>query len=243
VHYQPILDLETLGPVGAEALIRWPRRDAGWVPPTLIIDIAEHGGIIHDLGPWVLRRACADASEWVDLLPGGCPVSVNLSGCQLADPTLVSLVRTALNRAGLAPELLMLEVTETAYPDDLAVAAAALNELHSFGVGVAVDDFGTGFSSFDYLRAFPVDSLKIDRSYVDGIGRVPVDQALLAGVLALADRVGMATVAEGIETPTQLAVLRELGVTRGQGFLLARPMPAPRFAHWLESRARRTRWV
>src|SRR4051794_40721285 len=137
VHYQPVVDLETLRPVGAEALIRWPRTDVGWVPPTLLIEIAEYGGIIHDVGQWGLRRACADAAQWVDLVPHGCNLAVNLSGCQLAAPTLVSLVRTALRRTGLAPERLMLEITETAYPKDIPAAAAALHALHDEGVGLA----------------------------------------------------------------------------------------------------------
>lgn len=226
VHYQPEVDLQTGAILGAEALLRW--RTAGGVHSAAsFIGVAEDTGLIVPIGAWVLEAACKQAVEW---LHGGADpsfvVRVNLSARQLDHPELVSLVAGVLEQTGLPPGNLCLEITETALMSDAERAKDLLTELDELGVWLAIDDFGTGYSSLSYLKRFPVDVLKIDRSFVDGLPGDAEDLAIVTTIVSLARTLGMQITAEGIETEAQAQVLTELGCPRGQGFHFARPMAA-----------------
>jgi len=230
VHYQPEVDLATGEIAGLEALVRWTSPTRGPVPPSQFIPIAEATGLILPLGELVLREACRQTAAWdrQGLLPPGFVTWVNVSARQLAESGVTAVVRDALATAGLDPERLGLEVTETAIiAKGLASdhARAALQWLHDAGVRLAVDDFGTGFSSLGQLRHFPVDVIKVDRSFVQGVGVDPKDAAITANVVGLAHALGLVAVAEGIESAEQLESMRALGCDLAQGFLFARPAP------------------
>jgi diguanylate cyclase (GGDEF)-like protein/PAS domain S-box-containing protein len=231
VHYQPEIDLETRSIVGVEALVRWNSATRGLVPPIRFIPIAEATGLIMPLGEFVLAEACRQTAEWhcQGLLPDPFVTWVNLSGKQLSNGGVSELVQGALEAAALAPRLLGLEVTETAIVVEGVAgdrARAALEELHNQGVRIAIDDFGTGFSSLGHLRRFPVDMIKVDRSFVQGVEHDIKDAAITANLTSLAHALGLTAIAEGIETEGQLASVRELGCDLAQGYLFARPMPA-----------------
>ena len=221
LHYQPIVDIEQGTLVAVEGLIRWQHPTRGQLPPAAFIGLAEESGLIKPIGRWVVEEACRQAREWDPIAPH-LYVSVNVSGRQLADPSFAEAVRAALTSSGLAPERLILELTETLLISE-AAARPVIEDLKRSGVRLAVDDFGSGFSSLDYLRRFPIDILKIDRSFVETLDQ-PRDAALLAAIVELAKRLGIATVAEGIETREQLAQVRETGCDRAQGFLFAKPL-------------------
>jgi diguanylate cyclase (GGDEF)-like protein/PAS domain S-box-containing protein len=223
MHFQPIVDLRTGSVVAAEALLRWNHPDDGMIWPADFISLAEEGGSIVAIGRWALMVACAEAVKWGD---DGPSVSVNVSARQLTDDDVTDAVKEALARSGLSPQRLILEVTETAVMDDAEHAVRVLRQLKSLGVGIAVDDFGTGYSSLVYLKRLPVDKLKIDRSFVDGLPDDVEDAAIVAGVMALARAVGLEVVAEGVETTAQWEALRALGCDRGQGYLWGQPVPA-----------------
>ncbi|MCW2585400.1 MAG: hypothetical protein JWN55_916 [Frankiales bacterium] len=225
LHYQPILDLGTGHPVGAEALLRWAHPVRGPVAPGTFIPVAEDGGLIGDLGAWTLRRACQDAVGWRGLAAPETYVAVNLSARQLADRGIVAVVRGALADSGLPPHRLVLEVTETAVLSDSDSALGTLTGLKELGVRLALDDFGTGFSSLTYLRTFPVDAIKIDRSFVSGLGVNDDDTSIVASLISLAASVGVQVVAEGVETAAQADLLRRLGCPFGQGFLWSPAVP------------------
>ncbi|MFL5869417.1 MAG: putative bifunctional diguanylate cyclase/phosphodiesterase [Thermoleophilaceae bacterium] len=230
LHYQPEIDLGTGETVGVEALLRWNSPSRGSVPPSTFIPIAEATGLILPLGDFVVHEACEQTAHWrsEDLLPEGFMTWVNLSVKQLASGGVSALVRQALEESGLPPTLLGLEVTETAIVEEGEAgerARAELEELRAHGVGIAIDDFGTGFSSLGQLRQFPVDMLKVDRSFVQGIGHDAKDAAITANLVSLAHALGLVAIAEGIESPEQLESLRELGCDLAQGFLFARPAP------------------
>ena len=231
VYYQPLVDLETRGLVGAEALVRWrsPTRDL--VPAERFIAVAEATGLIVELGEFVLADACRHTAEWgrAGALPDGFVTWVNISGRQVSAGGLEQLVRQELTRSGLAPARLGLEVTETAVVLEGTGgdrARTELKNLHAFGVRIAIDDFGTGFSSLGHLRRFPVDVLKVDRSFIQGVEHDAKDVAITANLASLAHALGLVAIAEGIESPGQLRTVRELGCDHAQGFLLAHPMPA-----------------
>ena len=221
LFYQPIVDVEHGTLVAVEGLIRWRHPVRGLLAPGAFIPLAEETGLIVPIGRWVVEEACRQAREW-DAIAPELYVSVNVSGRQLAEQSFAAAVRTALETSGLAPERLILELTETLLISE-AAARPAIEELRLLGVRLAVDDFGSGFSSLDYLRRFPIDILKIDRGFVETLDQ-PRDAALLAAIVELARRLGIATVAEGIETPEQLAQVRRTGCDRAQGFLFARPL-------------------
>ncbi|MCU1691010.1 MAG: hypothetical protein JWM64_101 [Frankiales bacterium] len=230
LHLQPIVRLDG-SPVGAEALVRWQHPTRGLLLPSAFVPLAETSGLIGDLGAWALRQACARAAAWQQ--EGRVmPVSVNLSPLQLG-PDLVELVTGVLQETGASPSALVLEVTESALIDDPG-AAGVLHALHDLGVSLALDDFGTGYSSLTYLKRFPVDAVKIDRSFVSGLGRDADDEAIVASVVSLARAVGKDVVAEGVETPAQLDVLRALGVDRAQGFLWTPALPPDQLQAWLD---------
>jgi EAL domain-containing protein (putative c-di-GMP-specific phosphodiesterase class I) len=225
VYYQPIVALASSDVVEYEALVRWQHPERGLVSPGEFSPIAEDTGLIVPIGQWVLEQACLQAQQLSSA--GGAPViSVNLSARQFQDPALLDTVRRALSAAQLNPRRLKLEITESTVMRDAESAIATLRELKGLGVQVAIDDFGTGYSSLGYLKQFPLDTLKIDRSFVSGLGQDPQDTAIVRSVLALAKTLGLTVTAEGIETDAQRELLLELECARGQGFLFARPLPA-----------------
>jgi EAL domain-containing protein (putative c-di-GMP-specific phosphodiesterase class I) len=224
VHYQPIVDLDGEHTVGVEALVRWRHPERGLQPPSEFLELAETLGMLPRLGGWVLDRACQQAAAWQATNPGF-EMNVNLSASQLGNPGLVDDVRDVLARTGLAPELLVLELTESVALTDLVESARVLGALKTLGVRIALDDFGTGFSSLSHLGALPVDVVKIDRSFVQAMaegGGASVAEA----VLQIARTFNLAPVAEGVEDATQASRLRELDCAQAQGYHFARPMPA-----------------
>jgi diguanylate cyclase (GGDEF)-like protein/PAS domain S-box-containing protein len=241
LSYQPEVLLDDGRLVGAEALLRWRPRDGDGngdgdgAAPAEFIPVAEETGLIVPIGGWVLREACRNLAEWRAAAPDRAPktVSVNLSGRQLSRPDLPDLVEEALSESGLQPNCLCLEITESVLMDDIEGAVAALKALKAIGVAIAVDDFGTGYSSLAHLRRFPVDILKIDHSFVAGLGRNPEDAAIVRAVLALARTLDLAVIAEGVERAEQLHELRTLGCERAQGNLFSAPLTEPAFADLL----------
>jgi diguanylate cyclase (GGDEF)-like protein len=235
VHYQPIFDLAAGRLIGVEALVRWERPGRGIVGPGEFIGLAEETGLIASLGRWVLDRATADVSAWRDSDPKAADlrVTVNVSGHQLARPEFLDEVRAALRRSGLAPGNLGLEITESVLMNDVSPARSTLEALRALGVRVLLDDFGTGYSSLARLKGFPVDAIKIDRSFVDGLGSEDEDAAIVGAIVEIADSLGVEAIAEGVEQPDQLARLRELGASAAQGYLFAAPMPAEELAQLL----------
>ncbi|MHB8574324.1 MAG: putative bifunctional diguanylate cyclase/phosphodiesterase [Dehalococcoidia bacterium] len=227
LHYQPILCLASGRMVEVEALVRWQHPERGLLPPAVFIPLAEETGLIVPLGHWVLREACRQASRWRAEQPETPLVmSVNLSARQFQHLTLVEDVAAVLAETGLPPCRLKLEITESAVMVDAGHAVETLLQLKQMGVLLAIDDFGTGYSSLSYLKRFPVDTLKVDRSFVDGLASDPNDAAIVRSIVALAKSLNLAVTAEGIETREQLALLSELGCDQGQGYLFARPLPA-----------------
>jgi diguanylate cyclase (GGDEF)-like protein/PAS domain S-box-containing protein len=226
LHYQPVVDLADEHLVGFEALVRWRHPDLGLIPPDDFVPLAEDNGSIGDIGAWVLREACATTVRWrtEHLEAADLTIAVNVSGRQLAGRRLLDDVRIALDETGLPADRLVLEMTETALIEDPERTAALLQELSELGVRLAIDDFGTGYSSLSYLRQFPVDILKIDRSFIATITedrRVP---AIVHGLIDLGRTLGLEIIAEGIEERSQQAGLRAESCMLGQGFLFARPV-------------------
>jgi diguanylate cyclase (GGDEF)-like protein len=226
LDYQPMFDLVTMRPTGVEALVRWRHPTRGLVMPDAFIPLAETTGLIVPIGRWVLDRACHQAAAWQGG-PHPLTVSVNVSGRQLEpDADIVAHVKAALTRSGLRPSALTLEVTETVLMRDAEAGARHLRALKALGVRIAIDDFGTGYSSLSYLRQFPADSLKIDRSFISGIGADREARAVVHTLIQLGKNLGIKTLAEGIEDTDQLELLRREGCDNGQGFLFARPLTA-----------------
>jgi diguanylate cyclase (GGDEF)-like protein len=224
LHYQPVIELNTGRPVGVEALARWQHPERGLIPPFHFIPIAESSGLIGPLGRWALEQACSDAAGFAGLA-ADLDVAVNLSVRQLTQPDVVTHVRDALARSGLAPHRLVLEVTESAVMEDTESAAAALDALADLGVRIAVDDFGTGYSSLLYLRRYPITILKLDRAFVSGIDRSRDDEAICRSVISLAHEVNATSIAEGVETVEQYAALRGFGCQQAQGYLWSPAVP------------------
>lgn len=224
--YQPIVDLETRSLVGFEALTRWFHRADGPIAPDCFIRIAEETGLIVPLGTWALRAACQALGRWraENATLGGLSVHVNVSGVQLAQPDFPLLVRSAVADAGIEPRQLIIELTESVLIETRSVAIPHLQELREFGVGVSIDDFGTGYSSFSMLHTLPIDEIKIDKSFIDPLGRSERAAAVTATMLALGRTLGTTMVAEGIETEEQFARLVAMGCSSGQGYLLGRPV-------------------
>jgi diguanylate cyclase (GGDEF)-like protein len=234
VHYQP--ELDALGRVVAvEALARWPHPDLGWIPPSEFIPLAEQSGLILALDEWVLNEACREARMWQ--VPDAPPVrvAVNLSAHQFSRASLPNTVRSALEAAGLAPDLLELELTETAAMGQPDRVAAVLHELTAIGVHLAVDDYGTGYSICGHLKDFPIGRLKIDQSFVAGLPHDLYDCAIVSSTISLAHSIGMEVTAEGVETQAQADFLLARGCDLVQGYLFARPMPADQLRLRLEA--------
>jgi diguanylate cyclase (GGDEF)-like protein len=230
VHYQPVVQLEDGVVVTTECLVRWPHPQRGLIGPVEFIPLAEESRLIVPLGEWVLNQACQQARHWADQAAGaGAPapgVAVNLSARQISEPHLLERVRAALDVSALPAEQLTLEITESVVMGDAEGAIDMLRSLKDIGVGLSIDDFGTGYSSLSYLKSFPVDILKIDRSFVAGLGVHADDAVIVSAIIRLGDMLGIETVAEGVETASQAAELLRLGCARGQGYYFARPEPA-----------------
>jgi EAL domain-containing protein (putative c-di-GMP-specific phosphodiesterase class I) len=227
VHYQPIIKLATAEIVGLEALVRWRHPVRGMIQPNDFIPLAEETGQIHRLGQWVLGQAVRDAHAWNSGVRAEVPVrvGVNLSARQLQEHTLHGQIAAALADSGLSPDQLVLEITETVLMQDLEGTVVKLRELKRLGVALSVDDFGTGYSSLQYLRRFPLDSLKIAKSFVDGLGGPSQDAAVARAIIELGTSFQLTVVAEGIERRDQHVCLMELGCGYAQGFLYSRPVP------------------
>jgi diguanylate cyclase (GGDEF)-like protein len=231
--YQPTFDLTTQSINGVEALLRWDHPTLGLIMPDDFVALAESNGLIVPIGRWVLNEACRQASQWQT---GDHPltVSVNVSGRQLdPDVDLVTDVKDALTHSGLHPELLTLEITETVLMRDAQASAAKLHALKRLGLRIAIDDFGTGYSSLGYLRQFPVDALKIDRSFISGIATNPQASALIHTLVQLGKTLGIETLAEGIEETSQLHQLQREACDSGQGYLFARPLTPEAVTHFI----------
>jgi EAL domain-containing protein (putative c-di-GMP-specific phosphodiesterase class I) len=229
LRYQPVIDLATGAVVAVEALIRWEHPHRGLLGPDQFIPMAEETGLILPLGRHVLDKACRQVRSIQDRLALDLPISVNLSPRQFQDAGLLSQVAAALTASGVAPGLLMLEITETVVMEDLPGAREVMKKLSRLGVRLAIDDFGTGHSSLAYLKQFPVHEVKVDRSFVQGVAESPVDSAIVRAVISLADAMGIAAVAEGVETEDQVAELSTLGCQVGQGYYFSRPLGAGEF--------------
>ncbi len=225
VHYQPVVNLADGAVVTMEALVRWNHPTRGLLAPDTFIAAAERSGAIVELGSIVLQKACAQTIEW-QRAGHDVDVAVNVSGRQLSDPGLVERITAALASTGLEAEHLWLEVTETSLVEEVDRAGEVLYRLADLGVGISIDDFGTGWASLTYLRSFPVHALKIDRSFVAGVGHNVNDTAIARSILALGADLDLAVIAEGIETVAQQQLLREMGCTIGQGYLYGHPAPA-----------------
>jgi len=227
LHYQPLVSLTSGHWTGFEALLRW-NRGGHPVAPSEFIPVAEETGIIAPLGTWVLQEACRQAAVWRRQFPVGAfdGITVNVSTQQLARPDFLQVVQGALAAATLEPGDLRLEITETVLMDDPARAEVVLRELRRLGVKIYLDDFGTGFSSLSYLHRFPVDTLKIDRSFVASLKEGSERPAIIESIVTLARTLGTHVIAEGVETERQVHELTRLGCTEAQGFFFARPLPA-----------------
>jgi EAL domain-containing protein (putative c-di-GMP-specific phosphodiesterase class I) len=244
LHYQPEISLGSSETVGVEALLRWNSPARGLVGPDLFIPLAETSGLIIPLGEFALRSACEQTVRWQrdGVLPDPFVTWVNLSGRQISAGGISKMVRKALEDTGLSPAMLGLEVTETAIVEGGATSERArgeLEDLHDLGVRIAIDDFGTGFSSLGQLRRFPIDVIKVDRSFVQGMEHDAKDAAIAANLVSLAHALGLVAVAEGIESEGQLASLRELDCDLAQGFLFARPVPVDQMSELLAEVASR----
>jgi EAL domain-containing protein (putative c-di-GMP-specific phosphodiesterase class I) len=244
VHYQPVIDLSTGMMVSVEALLRWNHPERGLISPVEVIPLAEETGLIVTIGAWLLEEACKALIEWQAIqqangAPGRFSVAVNMSVRQMQAPDIAGMVVGVLKRTGIRPADLCLELTESVFMDDVDYFDRTLRGLKALGLNLAIDDFGTGFSSLSYLKRFPIDAVKIDKSFVDGLGVNPHDTALVAAIVAMAAALDLDLTVEGVETVLQVAELKKLHVRRVQGFLLAKSMPADEISRLL---ARSHRW-
>jgi EAL domain-containing protein (putative c-di-GMP-specific phosphodiesterase class I) len=228
VHYQPIVRLEGATIVGFEALVRWRHPELGLVAPDQFIPLAEETGMIVAIGRWVLDRACTDARAWQREFPSDPPLtlSVNLSARQLVELDLRERVDSILKQSGLDPKSLHLEITESAIMQRPDYVTVVLGQLKDLGIHISIDDFGTGYSSLSYLHLFPVDFLKIDRSFVSSMHAVSKQRRIVETILLLARNLGVGVIAEGVEGEAQRQELHELGCVLGQGYLFSRPVDA-----------------
>ena len=233
LHYQPQLRVGTREVTGLEALIRWPQKDGGWIEPNEFIPVAEQRGLIRGIGSWVLREACRQNRAWQDAGLPCVPVAVNLSAVQFRQKNLAAEVEEVLAGTGLEPRYLAFELTESMLMDDVDEMVRALERIKALGVGLAIDDFGTGHSSLMHLKRFPIDRLKIDRTFVRDTPGDPDDVAIVGAIVDLARNMGIASIAEGVDRQEQLEFLSARGCDEVQGFLFAGAMPPADAAAWL----------
>lgn len=227
LYYQPKVDLKTGGMIGVEALIRWQHPELGFVAPAEFIPLAEETGLIVPIGQWVLYRACAQCKEWQNnKMPQNLSVAVNLSMMQLKQENFVEMVELVLNETGLDPQLLEIEITESMAMNNMDNFIQKLTEIKNMGIGISIDDFGTGYSSFGYLKQLPIDTLKIDRSFVNDITNSEDDGAIVKAIIAMAHVLRLRVIAEGVETSKQLTLLQQYKCDAVQGYYLSRPLAA-----------------
>ena len=238
LHYQPLVDLRTRGIIGAEALVYWEHPEHGLITPTTFIPVAEENGLIETLGEWVLDEAVRQAAEWRNAGLPPLRMAVNVSGVQFRNrDRLRDAVEAALQRHGYPASQLELELTERQLMDDPAVSIATMDALSAIGIAISLDDFGTGYSSLSYLRQFPLDKIKIDRSFTEYIDHERTGLAIVRAIAEMGRGLGMKVVAEGIERETQVAPLLDCGCGEVQGYLFGRPMPATDFERAVRARA------
>ena len=231
LYYQPIIDIDRDDVCGFEALLRWHSPQRGMVSPVDFIPLAEEIGLIVDIGAWVLETACREAVNW----PEHIKVAVNVSAAQFKSFALVDAVQSALHRSGLRPQRLEIEITESIMITDSKHACEVLYRLKDLGLSISMDDFGTGYSSLGYLRSFPFDKIKIDRSFVQGLGDAADCNAIVQAVMGICDSLGIVATAEGVETEHQMTLLRSRNCHQAQGFLISRPCPASNIPKFLAS--------
>ncbi len=236
LHYQPQVDLKSGQIVGMEALIRWNHPELGMVPPGRFVGVAEETGLIVQIGAWVMRTACAQNKAWQDAGLPRLRVAVNLSARQFGAPDLLESLESTLNDTGLDPACLEIELTESLFMSDVTPAVELLHRMKALGVNLSIDDFGTGYSSFSYLSRFPIDVLKIDRSFVADITHDANDAAIVTSIIALAHNLKLAVIAEGVETAEQLDYLRSRGCDEMQGYYFSKPLAADDFEQLLRQR-------
>lgn len=224
LQFQPCIDASRLHTIGVEALVRWKHPERGLIPPDRFIPIADESGLIVDIGEWVLRKACHQAKAWHNQGYTDLSISVNVSAVQFAQPRLLDIVNRALTDSGLHPQALTLEITESVVMHDAESAVGMLRALKHMGVKLSIDDFGTGYSSLSYLRRFPIDILKIDKSFVRSLGVNDEDTAIVRAIMALAKSLRLTTIAEGVETEQQVELLQREQCDRFQGFHFSRPV-------------------
>ncbi|MFM9426644.1 diguanylate cyclase (GGDEF)-like protein/PAS domain S-box-containing protein [Variovorax sp. GrIS 2.14] len=232
LNYQPRIDAHSGEPIGVEALLRWRNEELGQVPPADFIPIAEESGQIVRIGAWVIARACEQYAAWRDEGLGAVPVSINMSALQLRDSELIGVLRDAIEVNGVRPADIEIELTESTLMDSAEQTLAQLHALKSLGVLLSIDDFGTGYSSLNYLNRFPIDKLKIDRSFVHRMLDEPADLAIARAIIGLGHTLGLQVVAEGVEKEQEAATLRGARCDELQGFYIAKPMPAQELATW-----------
>jgi len=238
VHYQPQIAMQDGRIIGAEALLRWTHPELGAVSPAEFIPIAEDSGQILQIGEWVLRTAVQQLKTWMNQGLPAMVMAVNLSAVQFRHPNLIEMVTRILDEAGVPAELLEIELTEATAMDNPATAIDIMNRLHERGIRMSIDDFGTGYSSLSYLKKFKVYKLKIDQSFVRDISHDPDDKAIVTAIINLASSMGLQTIAEGVETASQLAYLRLQGCDEGQGYYFSRPVPADAFEAFVQQQTR-----
>lgn len=237
LYFQPQVDAISGALIGAEALIRWQDPILGLIPPLRFIPLAEETGFIQNIGDWVLHQTLCHIRNWQVLGLGDIPVAINLSARQFKQSGFIDFISTSLRESGVRPELVELEITESMLMKDIRLTTNKLNELKKMGFRITIDDFGTGFSSLNYLRHFPIDVLKIDQSFVRELMDDEAALAIIEAVIALANALGMRTVAEGVETEAQRKLLQSRGCHTLQGFLISRPLPEAEFIRWLKQQA------
>ena len=238
LHYQPQIDLASGAMTGTEALIRWLDPDLGLIYPDQFVPIAEECGLIVPVGRWVLREACRQTQAWLDSGLRAVPVAVNISAVEFRHKSFVEGVALILKETGLAPRYLELELTESVLMRDAESSASVLEALKAMGVKLAIDDFGTGYSSLSYLKRFPIDTLKIDQSFVRDISTHADDATIVSAVISMGRNLKQRVIAEGVETHEQLAFLRTQQCDQGQGFQFSHPLSAEDFTLLLETGAR-----
>jgi len=235
VHYQPVVDIGSGMVVGAEALLRWRHPKHGMIPPDQFIGLAEESGLIEPIGEWVLRQACRQNRAWRDMGLGSLRVAVNVSSRQLQRGRLVGTIFAALSESGLSPSSLGIEITESGFLADVEENTETLRKLSTMGIAISVDDFGTGYSSLSYLRRLPLSTLKIDRAFVQDVTTNPDAAAIADIIIAMAHRLNLSVIAEGVEEEAQLQFLRDKGCEMMQGYYFSRPIPADDFTELLRS--------
>jgi len=236
LHYQPKVDLRTGAIVGVEALLRWQHPERGFIPPAQFVPIAEDSGLILPIGRWVLREACRQSRAWLDAGLPPMPMAVNISAIEFRSQDFIDSIRTVLQETKLEPQCLELELTESVLMKYAESTVSMLKALKSIGVQLAVDDFGTGYSSLSYLSQFPVDSLKVDQSFVQEISSKANDAVIVSAVISMGNSLKKRVIAEGVETREQLDFLTTAGCEEAQGYYFSAPMVAEQFAALLEAR-------